>query len=128
MTETLQKSASPAGTALPAESDVFAPLYLLPRLTLASGKGARVWDAEGNEYLDFVSGIAVNALGHVPPGFARAIAKQLGTLGQVSNLFGHQPGLELAAELTRATGYEKVFFCNSGTEGIETALKFARAR
>jgi len=117
-----------AEVALPAESDVLAPLYPLPRPQLVSGRGAWVKDQGGREYLDFVSGIAVNALGHCPPGFARAIARQMGTLGQVSNLFGHAPGLELAAALTRATGYEKVFFCNSGAEGVETALKFARAR
>ena len=118
----------PVSAAPPSELDLLAPLYPLPRLELVSGRGARVRDAAGREYLDFVSGIAVNALGHSPPGFARAIARQIGTLGQVSNLFGHAPGLEFAAEITRATGYEQVFFCNSGTEGIEAALKFARAR
>src|SRR6516165_1717324 len=117
-----------AEVALPAESDVLAPLYPLPRPQLVSGRGAWVKDQGGREYLDFVSGIAVNALGHSPPGFARAIARQMGALGQVSNLFGHPPGIELAAALTQATDYQKVFFCNSGTEGIETALKFARAR
>ena len=91
-----------AEVALPAESDVLAPLYPLPRPQLVSGRGAWVKDQGGREYLDFVSGIAVNALGHCPPGFARAIARQMGTLGQVSNLFGHAPGLELAAALTRA--------------------------
>ncbi|HTM57004.1 MAG TPA: aspartate aminotransferase family protein [Candidatus Udaeobacter sp.] len=127
MTETTLESPLTISPA-PTELGVLAPLYPLPRLELVSGRGAWVTDSEGHEYLDFVSGIAVNALGHVPPGFARAIARQMGSLGHVSNLFGHGPGLELAIELTRATGYEKVFFCNSGTEGIETALKFARAR
>ena len=118
----------PTSATPPSELALLAPLYALPRLELVWGRGARVRDAAGREYLDFVSGIAVNALGHSPPGFARAIARQIGTLGQVSNLFGHAPGLELAAALTRATGYEQVFFCNSGTEGIEAALKFARVR
>ena len=128
MTGTLIESAERAAAAPLSEADVLAPLYPLPRLELVSGRGARVRDAEGREYLDFVSGIAVNALGHVPAGLKRAVARQMGTLGQVSNLFGHAPGRELAIALTRATGYEKVFFCNSGTEGVETALKFARAR
>ena len=127
MTETTTLESSTTSPA-PNELAVLAPLYPLPRLEIVSGRGAVVRDADGQEYLDFVSGIAVNALGHVPPGFARAIARQMGTLGHVSNLFGHGPGLELATELCRATGYEKVFFCNSGTEGVESALKFARAR
>lgn len=116
-----------AGTAL-TETDCLAALYPLPRLEIASGHGAWVRDTSGREYLDFVSGIAVNALGHAPPGLARALARQLRTLGQVSNLYTHEPGLELARALTRATGHSKVFFANSGTEGIEAALKFARAR
>ena len=106
----------------------FAPLYPLPRLELVSGHGAWVKDVAGETYLDFVSGIAVNALGHAPKGLAQAIARQAKQLGQISNLFGHAPGLALARELTAATGYERVFFCNSGTEAVDAALKFARAR
>ncbi len=106
----------------------FAPLYPLPRLELVSGHGAWVKDVAGETYLDFVSGIAVNALGHAPKGLAQAIARQAKTLGQISNLFGHAPGLALARDLTAATGYERVFFCNSGTEAVDAALKFARAR
>ena len=109
------------------EADCLAPLYPLPRLELVSGHGAWVRDHAGREYLDFVSGIAVNALGHSPLGLARALSQQLRTLGQVSNLFGHPAGLKLARALTRATGYPKVFFANSGTEGVEASLKFARA-
>jgi acetylornithine/succinyldiaminopimelate/putrescine aminotransferase len=70
----------------------------------------------------------VNAFGHAPRGLAEAISSQLARLGHCSNLFAHQPGLALARELTQATGYDRVFFCNSGTEGNDTALKFARAR
>src|SRR5439155_15089465 len=94
MTEVLE---APLVSAAP-ELDCFAPVYPLPRLELVSGHGAWVKDAEGRAYLDFVSGIAVNALGHTPSGFAQAIARQLKQLGQVSNLFGHAPGLELARE------------------------------
>jgi len=110
------------------EVSLFAPLYPLPRLELTEGQGARVRDAGGREYLDFTSGIAVNAFGHAPRGLAEAISSQLARLGHCSNLFAHQPGLALARELTEATGYDRVFFCNSGTEGNDTALKFARAR
>jgi predicted acetylornithine/succinylornithine family transaminase len=110
------------------EVGLFAPLYPLPRLELAEGSGARVRDAGGREYLDFTSGIAVNAFGHAPKGLAEAISGQLARLGHCSNLFAHEPGLALARELTEATGYARVFFCNSGTEGLDAALKFARAR
>jgi predicted acetylornithine/succinylornithine family transaminase len=111
-----------------AEAGWLAPTYPLPRLELVSGKGAWVRDAGGREYLDFVSGIAVNALGHAPAGLARAVSRQLRTLTHCSNLYANRPGIELGRALTGATGYERVFFCNSGTEGVEAALKFARAR
>ena len=111
-----------------AEVGTLAPLYPLPRLELASGRGARVTDATGRAYVDFVSGIAVNAFGHAPEGLADVIAQQLRTLGHCSNLFAHAPGVALAGSLTGATGYDRAFFCNSGTEGIDAALKFARAR
>jgi predicted acetylornithine/succinylornithine family transaminase len=110
------------------EPSLLAPLYPLPRLKLANGQGAYVHDEGGREYLDFVSGIAVNAFGHSPNGLAEVVAAQVATLGQCSNLFAHAPGVELAAALAAATGYPRVFFCNSGTEGIDAALKFARAR
>jgi len=128
--------ASPAPAALAAgasalaaeEPGLLAPVYALPRLELTSGQGAWVVDAGGREYLDFVSGIAVNALGVAPPGLARAVARQMKQMVHCSNLFANRPAIELAQALAAATGYERVFFCNSGTEGIEAALKFARAR
>ena len=110
------------------EVGLLAPLYPLPRLELVEGHGARVRDAGGREYVDFTSGIAVNAFGHAPKGLAEAISAQFAKLGHCSNLFAHEPGLSLARELTEATGYDRVFFCNSGTEGNDAALKFARAR
>ena len=119
----------PQGTAFAAEEPgLFAPVYPLPRLEIVSGRGARVLDAGGTEYIDFVSGIAVNALGVAPPGLARAVARQMKRLVHCSNLYANRPAIELAQALTEATGYERVFFCNSGTEGVEAALKFARAR
>ena len=116
----------PAGFALE-EPGLLAPVYPLPRLELVSGDGARVTDAAGRVYLDFVSGIAVNAFGHAPRGLARALVGQMRRLGHCSNLFAHPPGIELARALVESTGYPRVFFCNSGTEAIEAALKFARA-
>jgi acetylornithine/N-succinyldiaminopimelate aminotransferase len=116
---------SPSTTAAD-EAARFAPTYPLPRLELVSGHGPWVKDAAGREYLDFVSGIAVNAFGHAPAGLARVVAKQMRTLVHTSNLFVTPSAVELAGTLTRLTGYERVFFCNSGTEAVEGALKFAR--
>jgi acetylornithine/N-succinyldiaminopimelate aminotransferase len=110
------------------EVGLFAPVYNFPRVQLVSGKGARVTDTQGREYLDFVSGIAVNAFGHAPSGLASAVAKQMRQLGHHSNLFANTPAITLAQGLSKATGYPSVFLCNSGAEGIEAALKFARAR
>ena len=109
------------------EVGLFAPLYPLPRLELVEGQGARVRDAGGRDYLDFTSGIAVNAFGHAPRGLAENVAAQMARLGHCSNLFANAPAIALAHELAGATGYDRVFFCNSGTEGLDAALKFARA-
>jgi predicted acetylornithine/succinylornithine family transaminase len=127
MPEAITLAAATPGFSL-AEAARLAPLYPLPRLELLEGSGARVRDVTGRDYVDFVSGIAVNAFGHAPEGLADTVASQLRTLGHCSNLFGHAPGIALAEALTRATGYDRVFFCNSGTEGVDGALKFARAR
>ncbi len=97
-----------------------------PMAILARGKGARVWDTDGNEYLDFLAGIAVNALGHAHPVFVDAVATQAATLAHVSNYFATEPQVELAERLTRLTGGDRVFFCNSGAEAIEAAIKLAR--
>jgi acetylornithine/N-succinyldiaminopimelate aminotransferase len=109
------------------ETDVFAPTYPMPRLELVSGRGARVTAADGREYLDFVSGIAVNAFGHGNAGLARAVARQMRALGHVSNLYATPAGGAFARALLDATGYDRAFLCNSGTEAVEAALKFARA-
>jgi acetylornithine/succinyldiaminopimelate/putrescine aminotransferase len=110
------------------EVGLLAPLYPLPRLELVEGQGAHVKDAGGREYLDFTSGIAVNAFGHAPRGLAEALVAQMARLGHCSNLFANSPALSLARELSEATGYDRVFFCNPGTEGLDAALKFGRAR
>jgi len=101
----------------------FAPV---PLAVLARGEGARVWDVDGNEYLDFLAGIAVNALGHAHPAFVDAVSTQAATLAHVSNYFATEPQLELAERLKRLTGGDGVFFGNSGTEAMEAAVKVAR--
>lgn len=90
------------------------------------GEGCFVYDAEGKEYLDFVAGIAVNGLGHCPPKVVEAICKQAGTLMHTSNLYHTLPQPELAKILVEASGMGKAFFCNSGAEANEAAMKLAR--
>jgi acetylornithine aminotransferase/acetylornithine/N-succinyldiaminopimelate aminotransferase len=90
------------------------------------GEGVRLFDDRGRGYLDFVSGIGVASLGHAHPGLAAAIADQARTLIHTSNLYFHPLQGELAARLTAATGMNRAFFCNSGTEAVEACLKFAR--
>jgi acetylornithine/N-succinyldiaminopimelate aminotransferase len=97
-----------------------------PLRVLVRGEGARVWDADGVEYLDFLAGIAVNALGHAHPVFVDAVSRQAATIAHVSNYFASEPQLELAERLKRLTGGDSVFFCNSGTEAMEAAVKVAR--
>jgi len=93
---------------------------------LVRGKGTIVWDASGKKYIDFVVGLAVDNLGHCPPTVVNAIRKQAGKLLHVSNLYHIEPQSQLAAELTRLTFANKFFFCNSGTEANEAAIKLAR--
>ena len=93
---------------------------------LVRGKGMAVWDASGKKYIDFVAGLAVDNLGHCPPSVVNAIRKQAGKLLHVSNLYHIEPQSQLAAELTRLTFANKFFFCNSGTEANEAAIKLAR--
>ncbi|MDA0691629.1 MAG: aspartate aminotransferase family protein [Nitrospinae bacterium] len=95
-------------------------------IALVRGKGTQVWDASGKQYTDFVSGIAVDNLGHCHPAVVSAIRKQAGQLLHVSNLFHIESQSLLAAELTRLSFADKVFFCNSGTEANEGAIKLAR--
>ncbi|MDK2970516.1 MAG: acetylornithine/N-succinyldiaminopimelate aminotransferase [Candidatus Sumerlaeota bacterium] len=95
-------------------------------LAIVSGKGCRVRDAEGNEYLDFLGGIAVNSLGHCHPAVVEAIRAQAAELIHCSNLYLIDPYVRLAERLCRETGMKKAFFCNSGTEATEAAMKLAR--
>ncbi|MFE0679041.1 acetylornithine transaminase [Streptomyces sp. NPDC058867] len=101
--------------------------YGTPRLPLVRGEGARLWDADGKEYLDFVGGIAVNALGHAHPAVVEAVSRQIASLGHVSNLFVAEPPVALAERLLQHFGREgKVYFCNSGAEANEAAFKLGR--
>jgi predicted acetylornithine/succinylornithine family transaminase len=95
-------------------------------IALVRGKGARVWDANGKEYLDLLAGIAVNSLGHCHPAVVRAIQQQARKLLHVSNLYHIRPQSELARELCSRSFADRVFFCNSGAEANEAALKLAR--
>ncbi|MGH7775541.1 MAG: aspartate aminotransferase family protein [Candidatus Binatia bacterium] len=95
-------------------------------IALVRGKRSRVWDADGKEYLDFVAGIAVNSLGHNHPAVVRAIEQQARRLIHVSNLYHIAPQSELARDLCRHSFADKVFFCNSGAEANEAAIKLAR--
>ena len=97
-------------------------------LALVSGTGAEVWDADGNRYLDFLAGIAVNNTGHCHPKVVEAIRRQAETLIHVSNLYLIEPQIELAEALVQKTFAEKVFFSNSGAEANEGAIKIARRR
>ncbi|MFI1355630.1 acetylornithine transaminase [Streptomyces sp. NPDC020898] len=101
--------------------------YGTPRLPLVRGAGSTVWDADGKAYVDFVGGIAVNALGHAHPAIVEAVSTQVASLGHVSNLFVAEPPVALAEQLLQRFGRDgKVFFCNSGAEANEGAFKIGR--
>lgn len=102
--------------------------YGTPTIELVSGKGSVVKDSNGNSYLDFLAGIATNVLGHAHPAIVNAVSKQISTLGHISNFYAHPNVLELAEKLQKMTGDKsaRVFFCNSGAEANEAALKLSR--
>jgi acetylornithine/N-succinyldiaminopimelate aminotransferase len=95
-------------------------------VVIERGQGARAWDVDGNEYLDFVGGVAVNVLGHSHPSVVRAIAEQAARVIHTSNLFYTTPMIQLARLLVEQSGLDRAFFCNSGTEAVEAAIKLAR--
>jgi predicted acetylornithine/succinylornithine family transaminase len=97
-----------------------------PPMVIERGQGSRVWDVEGREYLDMIAGIAVVSLGHSSPVVQRALAEQSARLIHISNLYYSIPQLELAQLLIDNSPFDKVFFCNSGAEANEAALKLAR--
>jgi len=95
-------------------------------LTIVNGEGAYVFDNDGNKYLDFVAGIAVNTLGHGHPALVRAVSEQAASMLHCSNLYHVPKQIELAAKLTGLSGLDRAFFCNSGAEANEAAIKIAR--
>jgi acetylornithine/N-succinyldiaminopimelate aminotransferase len=105
---------------------VFAGTYSRFPVAVVKGEGCRLWDADGREYLDFLAGIAVCSLGHCHPAVTEAICAQARKLVHVSNLFYTEPQTELAELLTAHSFAERVFFCNSGAEANEAAIKLAR--
>ena len=104
----------------------YVPNYAPKEIILDRGEGARVWDTDGNEYVDLGTGISVSSLGHGDPELAQALSGQAGRLWHASNLYFAEPAVRLAEELCEATFADRVFFCNSGAEANEAAIKLAR--
>ena len=102
------------------------PVYAPAPFVLVRGEGSRLWDQQGKEYIDFAGGIAVNALGHAHPALREALNDQAGKFWHTGNGYTNEPVLRLAKKLIDATFAERVFFCNSGAEANEAALKLAR--
>ncbi len=109
-----------------AESKYLVPTYVRPATVFAGGRGAYLFDTEGNSFLDLTAGIAVTALGHSDEEWAQVVAEQAATLVHVSNLYHTAPHVELAQRLIENSFADRLFYCNTGSEANETALKFAR--
>jgi acetylornithine/N-succinyldiaminopimelate aminotransferase len=109
------------------EQKLLLPTYDRHKIMFERGRGVYLWDSRGRRYLDFLSGIGVNALGHGHPAIQTTLKRQASRLIHTSNLFFHEYQAELAARLTRLSGLNRAFFCNSGTEAWEGALKLARS-
>ncbi|MEO8136109.1 MAG: acetylornithine/succinyldiaminopimelate transaminase [Betaproteobacteria bacterium] len=126
----------PAASGVPATSKVpvtramfdqlMVPCYAPAAFVPVKGEGSRVWDQQGRMYIDFAAGVAVTALGHCHPAIVKALTDQANTLWHVSNWLTNEPALRLAKKLVESTFADRVFFCNSGTEANEAALKLAR--
>ncbi|WP_165310122.1 aspartate aminotransferase family protein [Vibrio ziniensis] len=106
--------------------EVMVPCYNPMEFIPVKGQGSRVWDQQGNEYIDFAGGIAVSCLGHCHPAMVKALTEQGNKLWHLSNVMTNEPALRLAKKLTEISFAEKVFFSNSGAEANEAALKLAR--
>jgi acetylornithine/N-succinyldiaminopimelate aminotransferase len=113
--------------AMHAESQLLVPTYDRHPLLFTKGRGVYLYDSQGKRYLDFLSGIGVNALGYGHPAIQKVLSRQSQKLIHISNLFFHEYQAELAKRLTKMSGLDRAFFCNSGTEAWEGALKIARA-
>jgi acetylornithine/N-succinyldiaminopimelate aminotransferase len=108
------------------EADAVMGTYVRNPVEFVRGEGTRLWDDEGNEYLDFLAGISVAQLGHCHPAVVKAVREQAGTLMHTGNLFYTEPAMRLAKRLSESSLGGKVFLCNSGAEAVECALKLAR--
>jgi len=106
--------------------EVLVPTYAPAAMVPVRAKGLEVWDQEGKRYLDFTSGIAVSSLGHCNPALVDALTQQINTLWHLGNGYTNEPVLRLASSLVEATFADRAFFCNSGAEANEAALKLAR--
>jgi predicted acetylornithine/succinylornithine family transaminase len=102
------------------------PSYVRFPVEFVRGEGARMWDSDGEEYLDFLSGISVTSVGHCHPAVVRAVSEQAARLSHVTNLFYTAPAMRLARRLSQRSLGGKVYFCNSGAEAVEAAIKLAR--
>ena len=108
-------------------NNIFLNNYGTPAIELVAGEGVIVKDSKGNIYLDFLSGIAVNSLGHAHPVIIEAVSDQIKKLSHTSNFYANDPSIKLAEKLIAITNFDaKVFFCNSGTEANEAAIKLSR--
>lgn len=108
------------------EREAVMPTYARLPVEFVRGEGTRLWDSDGNEYLDLLSGISVTQIGHSHPRWVAAVREQAGRLAHVSNLFYSEPGMQLARRLAERSLGGKVFLCNSGAEASECAIKLAR--
>jgi predicted acetylornithine/succinylornithine family transaminase len=108
------------------DSQIIASTYAKAPISFVKGKGVKLFDSKGKEYLDLTSGISVNALGHCHPAIIKAIKEQSEKFLHISNLYPNLPQIELAKKMLSLTKFDKAFFCNSGTEANEAAIKFAR--
>ncbi len=115
-----------AHTIIENEAKYIAPTYTRPEIVFSHGDGVYVYDTEGKQYLDMTAGIAVVSIGHSDPDWVAAVTAQAGKLTHVSNLYHTAPAVELAQRLVESSFADKVYFCNSGAEANEGAIKFAR--
>ena len=127
MTATAARAASKLETVKAAEAKLLLPTYERYPVYLSHGRGVYLYDGEGHKYLDFLTGIGVNALGHQHPAIRKALAAQAAKVVHISNLFYHEYQAAVAERLVRLSGLDRAFFCNSGSEACEAALKLARA-
>jgi acetylornithine/N-succinyldiaminopimelate aminotransferase len=118
---------TPADAAMQDASRYLMNTYRRPALVFARGSGCYLYDQHGRKYLDFLGGIAVNALGHAHPRLARVLRRQAAYPVHISNLYHHLYQGPLARKLAGWSGMDRVFFCNSGTEAVEGAIKLARS-